>query len=132
MCSKSRAASLPASFLRASSLALFILLLAQASWAAGPPKPAADKVDAYIRRQMREQQIPGLALAIVQDGKLIKSQGYGLANVELDVPVTPTTVFQSGSVGKQFTATLVMMLVEDGKLRLEDPIRKFFRGAPAS
>lgn len=112
--------------------AAFLALVLLAFPVAGAEPPATDRVDAYVRGQMREQQIPGLALAIVQDGKVIKSKGYGFANLELEVPVSPQTVFQSGSVGKQFTATLVMMLVEDGQLRLGDPIRKYLRGAPTS
>ncbi len=76
-------------------------------------------------------QIPGLALAICRDGKLVKARGYGLANVELDVPARPETVFQSGSVGKQFTAMAVMMLVEEGKLGLDDTLSKLFPRAPA-
>src|SRR4029079_7483166 len=56
--------------------------------------------------------------------------GYGLANVEHQVPVKPETIFQSGSMGKQFTATAVMMLVEDGKITLEDRINKYFTNAP--
>ncbi|HEV3254492.1 MAG TPA: serine hydrolase domain-containing protein [Candidatus Acidoferrales bacterium] len=89
-------------------------------------------VDAYIESQLREQHIPGLALGVLRDGKLIKSQGYGLANIELDVPVKPETVFQTGSVGKQFTATAIMMLVEERKLSLDDPISKYLAGTPAA
>src|SRR4029077_13569774 len=89
-------------------------------------------VDAYIESQLREQHIPGLALGVLRDGRLIKAQGYGLANIELDVPVKPETVFQTGSVGKQFTATAIMMLVEEGKLSLDDPISKYLPGAPAA
>jgi CubicO group peptidase (beta-lactamase class C family) len=92
----------------------------------------SEKVDAYVAAEMRAGKIPGLALAIVRDGKTIKSLGYGLANLELDVPVKPETIFQTGSVGKQFTATAVMMLVEDGKIRLDDPIGKYLSGAPAT
>ena len=55
-----------------------------------------------------------------------------MSNVELQVPVKPETVFQSGSVGKQFTATAVMMLVEEGKVGLDDPLTKYFPDAPAS
>jgi CubicO group peptidase (beta-lactamase class C family) len=76
--------------------------------------------------------VPGIALAVFRDGQPVRVRGYGLANVELDVPVTPDTVFQTGSVGKQFTAMAVMMLVEEGKLGLDDPIVKFFPGAPAT
>jgi CubicO group peptidase (beta-lactamase class C family) len=90
------------------------------------------KVDAYVNGEMRAEKIPGLALAIVRDGKIVKAQGYGLANIELGVPVKPETIFQTGSVGKQFTATAVMTLVEDGKIHLDDPIGKYLPGSPAS
>ncbi len=90
------------------------------------------RVDAYAAAEMHAEKIPGLALAVVQDGKIVKAQGYGLANIELDVPVKPETIFQTGSVGKQFTATSVMMLVEDGKIRLDDPISKYLPGTPAA
>ena len=92
----------------------------------------SEKVDAYVAAEMRTEKMPGLALAVVRDGKTIKVRGYGLANIELDVSVKPETVFQTGSVGKQFTATAVMMLVEDGKIRLDDPIGKYLPGAPAT
>ena len=81
---------------------------------------------------MEKQHIPGLSLLVSRDGNPIRAQGYGLANVELQVPVKPETVFQSGSVGKQFTATAVMMLVEENKIGLEDPLSKFFPDAPAA
>lgn len=79
---------------------------------------------------MSKRQIPGLALLVVRDGKVVKSQGYGLSNVELQVPVKPETIFQSGSIGKQFTATAIMMLVEEGNISLDDPLTKFFPEAP--
>ena len=84
----------------------------------------ATKVDAYIRAEMRAQQIPDVSVAVMKNGEIVLACGYGLANVEHQVPVKPKTIFQSGSMGKQFTATAVMMLVEEGKLRLEDPITK--------
>lgn len=59
-------------------------------------------VDAFIRAEIVRQQVPGVAVAIVRNGQPVRMQGYGLANVEHDVPVTPDTIFQSGSVGKQF------------------------------
>lgn len=90
------------------------------------------RVDAYVSAQMREQKIPGLALAVVRDGKIIEAKGFGLANVELNVPVKAETLFQTGSVGKQFTSMAVMMLVEEGKVRLDDKITKYFDGAPSS
>jgi CubicO group peptidase (beta-lactamase class C family) len=91
-----------------------------------------DAIDKYVQAEMARQKIPGLALLVSRSGRVVRAQGYGLANVELQVPVKPETIFQSGSMGKQFTATAVMMLVEEGKIGLEDPLTKFFPGAPAA
>jgi CubicO group peptidase (beta-lactamase class C family) len=92
----------------------------------------ANAVDEYIHSEMQQQHIPGLALLVSRDGKIVQSQGYGLSNIELQVPVKPETIFQSGSVGKQFTATAVMMLVEEGKIKLDDSITKYFKDAPGA
>ena len=93
---------------------------------------SSTKIDDYIRAEMQAQKIPGVALAVVRDGKIVLARGYGLANVEHQVPVKPETIFQSGSTGKQFTATAVMILVEEGKLSLDDKLAKFFPDAPES
>jgi len=93
---------------------------------------STDKVDDYAQGVMKERKIPGIALLVVQDNKVVLSKGYGFSNVELQVPVKPETVFQSGSMGKQFTAAAVMMLVEEGKIGLEDPLTKYFPEAPAA
>ena len=85
----------------------------------------ADKIDDIVVAEMKRTNTPGVAIAIMKDGKPIKIKGYGYANLEHKVPVKPETVFQSGSVGKQFTSTLVMMLVEEGKIGLEDPVSKY-------
>ncbi len=103
--------------------------------AAADARPAAEvalsaKVDAAVRRQMREQRIPGVSIAVVRDGKLIRAAGYGLSNIELKVPVRPETIFAAGSITKQFTATAVMMLVEEERLSLDDSITKYFPDAP--
>ncbi len=87
-------------------------------------------VDDYIHSEMQRQHIPGLSLLVAREGRIVRAQGYGLANIELQVPVKPETVFQSGSVGKQFTATAVMMLVEEGKIRLDETVRQYLKGTP--
>jgi CubicO group peptidase (beta-lactamase class C family) len=92
----------------------------------------ADEVDRVVQDIMRQYKIPGIALAVMRDGTLVRAQGYGLANVELNVPARPETIFQSGSMGKQFTATATMMLVEEGKIGLEDKITKYFPDSPSS
>ena len=90
----------------------------------------ADKVDDYVKAQMERQHIPGVSLVVIKDDKIIKSLGYGLANVELNVPATADTVYKIGSVSKQFIATGIMLLVQDGKISLEDPVSKFLEGTP--
>lgn len=104
-----------------------ILLLAVSCFA---QDGVSTKIDEFINAEMKAQQIPGVALAVVKDGKIVLERGYGLANVEHQVPVKPETIFQSGSTGKQFTATAVMMLVEEGKLSLDDKVNKYFTDAP--
>lgn len=87
----------------------------------------ADQVADFVNGHLKKKQIPGCAIMVRKDGQVVLSAGYGIANLEHDVKVTPKTVFQSGSVGKQFTAMAVMMLVEEGKLSLGDPLSKFLK-----
>jgi CubicO group peptidase (beta-lactamase class C family) len=94
--------------------------------------PTTADVANYVNAEMQRQHIPGLSLLVVKDGKTVLAQGFGLSNVELQVPVKPETVFQSGSMGKQFTATAVMMLMEEEKVGLDDPLTKYFPEAPAA
>jgi len=89
-------------------------------------------VSEYVKTEMLRQHIPGLSLLVVKDGKIVLAEGFGLANVELQVAARPETIYQSGSIGKQFTATAVMMLVEEGKIGLDDPLSKYFKDAPPS
>jgi CubicO group peptidase (beta-lactamase class C family) len=105
------------------ALSLVVLLLLPSAGAA--QDAIAARIDAYVHDEMTRQQIPGIAAAVVKDGHVVLAKGYGLANVEHQVPVKPETVFQSGSVGKQFTATAVMLLVEQGRVSLDDPITKY-------
>jgi CubicO group peptidase (beta-lactamase class C family) len=90
------------------------------------------QVDEVVRAQVREQNIPGVSLAVMRDGKIIKTAGYGFANLELNVPLSPEMLLKSGSLVKQFTATSIMMLVEDGKIGLDDEISKYLPQAPPS
>ena len=76
----------------------------------------ADKVDDYVKAEMQKQHVPGISLAVIKDGKVIKVEGYGLANVELNVPARPETVYKIGSVSKQFIATGIMLLVQEGRI----------------
>lgn len=89
-----------------------------------------ERIDRYVEAEMYRQQIPGLTLGIYRHGRAMMLKGYGFANIEHGVPTTPDTLMQSGSIGKTFTATLVMMLVERGKVRLDDSIRAHLTGLP--
>ena len=89
-------------------------------------------IDRYVTAEMTRQRIPGVEVGVYRNGHSVLAKGYGLANVELKVPVRPTTLMQSGSVGKQFAATAIMMLVEQGKIGLDDSIAKYFPEAPDS
>ena len=73
---------------------------------------------------------PGCAVAVVDGGRTVLAKGYGMASLEHDLPITPTSAFYSASVAKQFTAFAIAMLVEQGKLSLDDDIRKWFPEVP--
>lgn len=105
------------------------LVLAGAAFGQAPA-PQSDAVAQYVNAEMARQHIPGVALLVARNGEIVRAQGFGFANVELQVPVKPETLFQSGSVGKQFTATAIMMLVEEGKIGLDDSIARYFPEAP--
>jgi CubicO group peptidase (beta-lactamase class C family) len=111
---------------------VFLILIVGGTAIFAPAADQTDVVDEYIHAEMAKQHVPGVALLVSRDGQIARSQGYGLANIELQVPVKPETTFQSGSVGKQFTATAVMMLAEEGKIGLEDPLTKYFSDGPAA
>lgn len=91
---------------------------------------AADPVDDYVRSQLQQRRLPGVSLAVVKDGRIVKAAGYGLASLELDAPASEKTVYEIGSISKQIAACAVLLLVEDGKLRLDDPISKYVDGTP--
>ena len=104
---------------------LFVLLVL-------PATAFADRIDDYLKEQMRKNHIPGLAVAVVRDGKIEKIKGYGVANLEWQSPVAPDTAFQIASSTKPLTGTALMLLVEEGKLALDDPVSKYLPDAPAA
>ena len=117
--------------MKSPALRLLLAVLIGSSSALGQnPDSHSDEVAQYVHAEMARQHIPGVALLVARKGEIVRAQGFGFANVELRVPVKPETLFQSGSVGKQFTATAIMMLVEQGKIGLDDSITKYFPEAP--
>src|SRR6185437_7304366 len=112
-------------------LTMSVLVLSMAGLLLCAPA-RADNLDRYIGSELSRQRIAGLSIAVIKDGKVVKAQGYGLANVETGTPATADTVYKIASVSKCFLAVAVMMLVEDSKLRLDDTIDRYFPDAPAT
>lgn len=104
----------------------FIALLALPSAVAAQ----TDAVDALVRDFIKQKNIPAAAIAVVHHGRVVKTAGYGVADVELNVHATEHSVFEIGSITKQFTAQVVMMLVDEGKLRLDDSLTRFLSDLP--
>lgn len=88
------------------------------------------EIDEYIKTEMQQRQIPGLALGIFHKGNMIKAAAYGLADVQNGGLVKPNTVFELASITKQFTASAIMVLVQEGKLSLDDEMNTYLTDAP--
>jgi len=111
---------------------LSLFLLAMLVDAAPMPDALEHKVDQFVAAEMQQQKIPGVAVGVFKAGEPILMKGYGYANVEHHAPVSPASVYHSASIGKQFAAVAIMLLVEDGKLALDSSIRTYFPDAPES
>jgi D-alanyl-D-alanine carboxypeptidase len=107
-------------------------LLATSFLLAAPIQAQSADVDAYIRDFIQRRNIPGVSVSVIHEGDIVHAAGYGMANLELSVPATEKTVYEIGSISKQFAAEAAMILVEEGKLSLEDPIQKYIPGTPDS
>jgi len=92
----------------------------------------SDKIDVFVNTEMQKRKIPGLQLAIVKNGKIIKTANYGLANVHDSIPVSNQTLFTINSITKAFTGIAIMQLVEAGKLNLSSPVSKYLSDLPVS
>lgn len=107
-----------------------VILLASAAAQTSAARAAAQKptlgdFDAYAARIMKDWKVPGLAIAVVQDGKVVLLKGYGYRDVEKNLPVTARTLFGIGSISKSFTVTSMGMLVDEGKLDWDKPVRNY-------
>lgn len=98
------------------------------SRAAAGAADAAPQVDRIFSKF--SSATPGCAVGVGVDGAPVLTRGYGMADLEHDVPITPETIFEGGSVSKQFTAAAVLLLARDGKLSLDDPVRKYIPEVP--
>lgn len=110
-------------------LSLLALGVGVASAADSPPIPADPGTDALMQRY--DGQLPGAAVLVLKDGEAVFRRGYGLAVVEDATPVTPQSNFRLASVSKQFTAAAILLLAEDGRLSIDDPLKQWLPSLPA-
>ena len=94
------------------------------------PGVVVSEIEDLVRRTMDSGRIPGIALSVIKEGEVLLSRGFGVANIETNAPVTTKSMFQSGSLGKQFTSAGIMALVEDGLIDLDRSVTKYLSEAP--
>lgn len=115
--------------MRRTVVAAAVLACGMVSGAAAQSGGAAfptDAVNRFVESELARQRIPGISVAVLRGDSVVLMRGYGFANIELHVPASDSTIYQSGSVGKQFTSAIVMQLVNEGRIKLDDPITKYF------
>ena len=117
-----------------SALISTVLLCGAATASAQLVQPSADalaELDRWIETYLDENNIPGGLVAVASRGRIVHLKPYGMANVELSVPVTDSTVFEIGSISKQFVSAAVMLLVQEDRLELDDPIHQYLPNLPS-
>lgn len=113
-------------------ITLAVLVALPATGAAQRPGDPVAKADAWLKEQLAARKIPGMAVTVIRDGAVVFERAYGLANVELVVPVTTRTRFVIASTTKAWAATAIMMLVGQGKVGLDQPIGELLPDLPPS
>jgi len=112
--------------------ALLILNLFFCAYAGKGHSPSSRIINEFALKEMKETGIPGMAVAVIRNGKLLHMGAYGIANVEWGAKVTKTTAFQIASATKLITSTLVMKYMQEGKIDIEAPVTKYLTNAPES
>jgi len=115
---------------RRASIGALLALTAGSSAAAAKPGGAWSKVRTVAQKAVADRLMPGVQLCVRRKGAVVFSEGFGKANLEWGMAMTPTTICRIGSVSKQFTAAGVLLLVQDGKLSLDDKLSRFFPDFP--
>jgi len=112
---------------------LFLLILCGQSAAQTQLQPLPSNVNAQVDKVFEKwdkSDSPGCALGVYRDGEIVYKHGYGMANLNDDVPITPATVFHVASMSKQFMAASIVLLAQQGKLSLDDDVRKYIPELP--
>jgi CubicO group peptidase (beta-lactamase class C family) len=124
--SRSFGAAVWAPHARMSWRAWLILILPLVSFpATAQTDVGMDSIDRYVRSELARQRIPGLSIAVLRGDSVVIARGYGYANVEHHVPATDSTLYEVGSISKQFTASAIVLLSEEGRLGLKDVITRY-------
>jgi CubicO group peptidase (beta-lactamase class C family) len=105
-------------------IALFVLTSSYVTVQESPSQ-IEEKVDPVIQQVMKSYDLPGLAIAIVKDDKIVYAKGFGVKNLETKDPITAKSLFQMASISKPFSATAIMQFVERGKVDFDDPVVKY-------
>jgi CubicO group peptidase (beta-lactamase class C family) len=108
---------------------LFLICGAGSAFSQSVSPETAKKIDSLFK-QWDNTKSPGCAIGIVRNDSLIYAKGYGMANLENGIPITTQTIFEMGSVSKQFTGFAIALLAQQGKLNLDDDIRKYLHWFP--
>jgi len=116
-----------ATVIKSLALAILFVFSATVTWSR---QPEADQVDDYVKQRMHELQIPGLSMAVVKEGRIVKASGYGMANVETSSPATPETVYKAASLSKPFIAAAILLLMQEGRIGLDDKVSKYVDDSP--
>ncbi|GAB3702030.1 serine hydrolase domain-containing protein [Spirosoma flavus] len=109
---------------------VYVLLLTHNVAAQSLKSVSVDSIGAIVQKHMNAKHIPGVSIAVVQKGNVVLAKGYGLANAELNVAATPQSVYAIGSVSKQLIASGILILAQEGKLKLDDEIHQYYPKAP--
>ena len=112
------------------AIGLALPAVGHAQYVIGTRDSLSSRVDMVFRAFDRVDS-PGCAVGVYRYGRVLYARGYGMANLELGVPNTPRTVFDVGSISKEFTATAILLLAQEGKLSLNDDVRRYFPEMPA-
>lgn len=117
-----RTTTYPARLAWSCGRAVLVTLALACLFGAGVGTARADRVEDLIIKRMRQRHITGLSLAIIDEGRIVRAQGYGFTDNSNSTPITPETLFQAGSVSKPVTAAAAMRLVEQGRLKLDSEV----------
>jgi len=110
---------------------LSLILVMTAAVTARAQNDFSQKINKIVNKAMTDESIPGMAVAVVQDGKVVFEKAYGVRSIDGNAKADEQTVFSIGSVSKAFTAVGLMLLVQENKIALDDPIKKYMKGLPA-